>query len=66
MDVTTNSERRKDGKRIRKTFLKICLGTLGVFVLASIIYSVFAEFTDADHLATAKVRDFNCYTLFVM
>jgi len=55
MEVERKS-RRKEGKRYRKTFLKLCLGVLAAVVVGSIIYAMFAEFSDSDHLAQAKVE----------
>ena len=46
--------RRKEGKRYRKTFLKLCLDVLAAVVVGSIIYAMIAEFSDSDYLAQAK------------
>lgn len=51
-----NRSRRKEGKRARKTFLKGLFGILSCIVFGTIIYSIFSEFNDTDHLAQAKIE----------
>ena len=55
MEVDRQSRREK-GKRVRENFLTLCLYLLGIFIIGTIIYSIFSEFNDTDHLAQAKVE----------